>query len=322
MLDRLSAVKKVDQKLGEIIFEDLPILSEVKKLVTQSGGKRIRPLLHYYFTQILGYNGKEWVDVGAIGEMIHAASLLHDDVVDESSTRRGVPSANAIYGNKAAVLAGDYLLSCALQHISTLEKSQEILVVFTRVVRMLSVGELIQMQKEKDLDMKVEEYEAIIHGKTGSLFGAMAEAAAILSGADRERANEYRIFGEKLGAVFQRRDDYLDYFVPPESTGKPAFQDFERGLVTGPVLLMRSQLSGEDVTMMRNLWGDEAKRKSPEGLQILDGLLQRSNLKKRAADQIEDDLDSLDDFLVKHSKSSYINDIKKQIDKLRVGRIG
>ena len=323
MFDKLTVVKKIDGKLAEIIHEDLPILSRVRELVVRSGGKRIRPLLHFYFSKILGYEKEEWIDVGAIGEMIHAASLLHDDVVDESDVRRGKPSANALFGNKAAILSGDYLLSCALEHISRLEKAVPVLVIFTGVVRMLSVGELIQMEKERDLELTLEDYHRVIHGKTGSLFGAMTESAALLSGRNPEECAEYRVFGEKLGAVFQKRDDFLDYFMDASKTGKPAFQDFERGLVTYPAILLRESLGEKDRFRMAELWAEESLRHSPEGIRLLQDLLERGGVRAKIANRIEDDLDELSAFLEKQpsDKKSYVKDIQKQIDQLRVGRI-
>ena len=134
-------VRRFDRKLGRIIGQDLPVLKRVKKFLIKSGGKRIRPITHYYFTQLLGYEGRDWEDVGAIGELIHGASLLHDDVVDEASIRRGHPSVNALEGNKTAILAGDYMLGCGLDHLNTLRDSGRLLDIFTRVLRMLSVGD-------------------------------------------------------------------------------------------------------------------------------------------------------------------------------------
>ncbi|MBE7438238.1 MAG: polyprenyl synthetase family protein [Spirochaetales bacterium] len=231
----MANIAAFNRKLDAIIREDLPVLKKVKKFVIQSGGKRIRPLLHYHTCALLEYQGKVWQDVGAIGELIHAASLLHDDVVDESKTRRGQPSTNALHGNKTAVLCGDYLLACGLDHLRTLPGSQELLRIFTVVIRKLAVGELLQLQWESNIRLDRKTYEQIIHCKTGALFGAMTESAALL--AAHSSLKEYARFGEELGLLFQLRDDYLDYF-PGKGDGKPAFQDFKRGLVTFPFLLL------------------------------------------------------------------------------------
>ncbi|MCB1318987.1 MAG: polyprenyl synthetase family protein, partial [Leptospiraceae bacterium] len=232
-----ALVKRFNQKLDRIIGSDLPILQKIKKFVIKSGGKRIRPITHFYFTAMLGYTGREWEDCGAIGELIHAASLLHDDVVDEASMRRGKPSINALEGNKTAVLSGDYLLACGLDHLGTLPHAKGLLPVFTRVIRMLAIGELLQMQHEHNLDLKARDYNRIILGKTGSLFGAMTESAWIVAteaedggNARMERRKAYRDFGERMGYLFQVRDDYLDYFGDAVRERKDIYQDFRRGL--------------------------------------------------------------------------------------------
>jgi len=230
-----AQVTAFNKKLDRIIHEDLPVIKQVKKFVIQSGGKRIRPLLHYHICQLLEYKERTWQDVGAIGEIIHAASLLHDDVVDEANMRRGKPSTNALHGNKTAVLCGDYLLSCGLDHLRTLPGSQELLRIFTVVIRKLAIGELLQLQWESNLKLDLKTYEQIIHCKTAALFGAMAESAALL--AAHSSLKEYALFGDDLGFLFQLRDDYLDYF-PGKDDGKPPFQDFKRRLVTFPLLLL------------------------------------------------------------------------------------
>lgn len=318
-MDRLLAVKKVDSRMSDIIGEDLPILKEVKKFVVKSGGKRIRPVLHYYFTKILEYEGSEWVDVGAIGELIHAASLLHDDVVDEGHMRRGTPTINALHGNKTAVLAGDYLFACALNHIATLKDAVRLIPIFTRIIRMLSVGELLQMRWETDLDLTMDVYNRVMHGKTGSLFGAMTESAAVLAGFDDERANQYRELGEGFGRVFQLRDDYLDYFADEKEFGKSRYQDFERGVVTRPVILLRESLGSKREKELRILWEDEKLRKSEEGLQMITTLMDEFSIKERNAEEIKNDLDHMREFMNSHSSSQYRQSILDQLDKLSKG---
>lgn len=143
-----SLIRKFDKKLETIIREDLKILSEIKTYTIRSGGKRLRPILHYCLCQLLGYSGKHWLDVGAIVELIHAASLLHDDVVDEAETRRGQQSVGSKFGNKTAILAGDYLLACGIDHLNDLGYP-ELMDIFTQVIKDLSISELIQMEWEK-----------------------------------------------------------------------------------------------------------------------------------------------------------------------------
>lgn len=291
-------VGQIERKLASIIGQDLPVLKKIKKYVIQSGGKRIRPLTHYYTLRMLGSDHKEWVDAGAIGELIHNASLLHDDVVDESDLRRGKPSAPVLFGNKTVVLAGDYLRACGLHHLSTLEHSRELLVIFSRTIRLLSEGELIQMEWEGNLKIPPKAYERIIYCKTGCLFGAMTESAAVLAGADSARA-QYRAFGERLGRYFQVRDDYLDYFTPAKETGKKEMQDFERGLVTWPVMRLLETKKGAD-KILRDIWKDRKKN-----LKKMLGLLEERRIQESSRAYLKSELDSMLGFILKHPPSSF-----------------
>lgn len=317
-MNSIQIVKKVDKKLGEIIHEDLPILKQIKKFVIKSGGKRIRPITHYYFTKMLGYSGNEWVDVGAIGELIHAASLLHDDVVDTAVLRRGKSTVNALHGNKTAVLSGDYLLSCALDHLQTLKDHKEMTLIFTRVVRMLSVGELLQMQWETEFSTEDRIYDRIILGKTGSLFGAMVESSAVLGGLDREMIPGYRAFGEKMGRVFQIRDDFLDYFGTAEKDGKDPYQDFRRGVITKPVILLRDKAKAGDKRKLKALWSSDEKRNSSEGEALVRSLFDQYKIRRILAREIETGIHDLMLFLRKHPASTQRERIMEHLEKLLV----
>ena len=303
----------------DIIGTELPVLKKVKKFVVKSGGKRIRPITHYYFTQLLNYTGSEWEDVGAIGELIRAASLLHDAVVDNSDMRRGQPSINALHGNKTAILTGDYLLSCGLDHLRTLEPAQELLGVFTRVIRMLAVGELLQMEWETNFQLKEQVYDRIILGKTGALFGAMTEGALVLAGVRDPGAQErYRNFGERMGRLFQIRDDYLDYFGDASANGKELFQDFRRGLVTRPVILLRQSVGARERRALAELWQTEDQRASQEGLDLWFDLSQKTDLGLRLAREIEEEIHALMHFVREHPASDFQEKILENLRTLLV----
>ncbi len=314
----VQVIRKVDRRLDDILHEEIPIIKKIKKFVIQSGGKRIRPITHYYFARILGYEGEESIDVGAIGEMIHATSLLHDDVIDESPVRRGKPTINSLHGNKKAVLAGDYLLASVLDHIRTLSAPDDLLRIFTRVIRMLSVGELLQMEWEGRMEIKSKVYDRIILGKTASLFGAMTESAAVLAGLSAKEQQIYREFGEKMGWIFQIRDDYLDYFGDLESNGKETFQDMRRGLVTRPVILLRDKLSPRDRKKLKELWASPERRASAEGWEQFLTLSEKSSVRKLLAQEIEETIHELMLILRKHPDSAYRQSIMKHLNKLLV----
>ncbi|MBL8018422.1 MAG: polyprenyl synthetase family protein [Leptospirales bacterium] len=315
-MKRLSSavpLKQVEAKLGKIIGEDLPILKKIKKYTIEGGGKRIRPLTHFYTLRMLGSEHKEWVDVGAIGELIHNASLLHDDVVDKSDLRRGKPSAPVLFGNKTVVLAGDYLLACGLNHLSTLEQSKELLVIFSRTIRLLSSGELLQMEWEGNLKTTTKTYEQIIYCKTGCLFGAMTESAALLARKSSKEIAAYRQFGERLGRYFQIRDDYIDYFADAKDSGKTEMQDYERGLITWPVLKLFEAGGSKARGAITRIWKDRTAN-LPDMLRLMDEL----QLKSRLSRALETELNHLLAFAEKHPPSAYRDTLASTLAALRV----
>lgn len=311
-----AAVKLFNRRLDDVIGEDLPILKKVKKFVISSGGKRIRPLVHFYLGRMSGYDGPEAVDVGAIGEIVHAASLLHDDVVDEASVRRGKPTIGALHGNKSAILSGDYLLACAFDHLQTLSRSRELIPMFTRVIRLLAVGELIQLESERDIRMPEATYERIILGKTASLFGAMSESAALLAGS--HPLIRYRQFGERLGRLFQIRDDFLDYFVAESKTGKGRFQDFERGLVTRPVIVLRKSLSPVRRREIDKMWKSDVLRRDNAGRDRFLDLADSVRLREKLIREMEVEGHSLMHFVRSHPATPYREAILDQMRSLQI----
>jgi octaprenyl-diphosphate synthase len=295
---RKLIIKQVDRKLDQIIKEDLPFFKIVKRFITSSGGKRIRPLTHYYFCKLLNSKEKEWVDVAAIGELIHAASLLHDDVIDNSHQRRGKPTLHILYGNKRAILGGDYLLACGIDHLRKLKHSSTLLPIFTRVIRNLSVSEILQMEYENNSHLTIEIYEKIILGKTADLFSAMTESAAILSSIHKEKVFVYRDYGLKMGRLFQIRDDYLDYFSNEKELGKELYQDFYRGIITYPLLVLKKKLNTKEKKMIFYQWYDSEKRKNH--LNIVLELMEKYQIRKKIAIEIEEMVHSLMHFIREH----------------------
>ncbi len=237
LLSLPNLIQSVNSELAAIIGEDLPILTEIRNFTVDSGGKRIRPILLILLSRANKAEEGGAVALGAITEIIHASSLLHDDVIDEAVERRGKPSGRKLFGNKQVILGGDYLLSCGIDRLNDF-KNPDLMTVFTRALRNLSVAELIQMEYAGRTDITNDIYDRIIYGKTASLFETAAEAAAIYSGLSAEKQAFYAVFGKNLGMFFQLRDDYLDYF----NAGllqKPALTDFENGLITFPLLAAR-----------------------------------------------------------------------------------
>ncbi|MCB1138720.1 MAG: polyprenyl synthetase family protein [Leptospiraceae bacterium] len=309
-------LRKIDAKLDDIIHEDLTVLKKVKKHVIKSGGKRIRPLLHYYLLRMLGEETDAWVDTGAIGELIHAASLLHDDVIDEAGQRRGKPTMHTLEGNKTTILSGDYLLACGFQHLATLPKGVELLPVFTGVIRDLTVGELIQMRWESNPSVSIKTYEEIIHKKTASLFGAMGRSAGILRGFSPEQNDGLEDFGIRMGRMFQIRDDYLDYFGDPRKEGKQLYQDVNRRLVTFPLLQLLKKMSAADRREFKKRWSGSENGKTVREFVV--ERMEKHEIRKLVALEMEEEIHRLMKFLRDYPGSDYRNKLVDRLSELQV----
>jgi len=233
-----TIINAVDKELKNIIQEDLIILQKIKDFVIETGGKRIRPLLLCFLSEIYESERSGAFTLGAITEIIHAASLLHDDVLDDSMTRRGKPSGKSLFGNKEVILGGDFLLACGIKKLNEF-KNHKLMSVFTRVIHDLSVAELLQMEYEAREDIDISIYYKIIYGKTASLFQAAAEAAAIWAKLSNKDFTKLSDLGKNMGLFFQIRDDYLDYYNA-KLLKKDPFQDFERGIYTYPVIIAKN----------------------------------------------------------------------------------
>ncbi|TGK39258.1 polyprenyl synthetase family protein [Leptospira gomenensis] len=308
-----SLVRKFDKKLEAIIREDLKILVEIKSYTIRSGGKRIRPILHYCLCQLLGYQGKRWLDVGAIAELIHAASLLHDDVVDEAETRRGLQSVGSKFGNKTAILAGDYLLACGIDHLNGLGYPS-LMDLFTQVIKDLSVSELIQMEWEKNPKITLEIYNRVVYGKTASLFGAVASAAGVLAESSDKDRKKLGQFGVELGSFFQKKDDAIDYFSPASKSGKVPLKDFHNGLYTYPILLLLEKADKNDKKLVHSLF-EKTERSPGDGVVIL-SLLSRYQIREQMDAEFRRIAENLMKFLNSFPESSIRSLLKEQILKL------
>ncbi|EOQ89322.1 polyprenyl synthetase [Leptospira yanagawae serovar Saopaulo str. Sao Paulo = ATCC 700523] len=295
-----TILSQFDKNLDNIISEDIPILKKIKKQVISSGGKRIRPFAHYLFCQFLNVKDVSWLDVGSVAELIHAASLLHDDVVDNAPIRRGKPTIGASFGNKTAILAGDYLLACGISRLNTLG-NPELMEIFSQVLRDLSVSELLQMEWEKNPNITLKIYDQIIYGKTASLFGVCTEAAAILANQSKEKRKEFRQFGVRLGKLFQKKDDCLDYFVDSKASGKEFLKDFKNGLFTYPVLVLRSKLSLLEKRKLNQLFQKETRNANDETI-ILD-LMNAKHVPSLLHKELEKEKNELLVFLNQFPKS-------------------
>jgi octaprenyl-diphosphate synthase len=211
------------------------LIPQLAAHIVAAGGKRLRPLLTMASARLCGYEGSRHVHLAACVEFIHTATLLHDDVVDESQLRRGLASANAVFGNKASVLVGDFLFARAFQMMVE-DGSLPVLGILSGAAATIAEGEVLQLATQNDLSTPEERYLAVVTGKTAALFAAACQVGAVV--ADRPVAEEEALaeYGLKLGIAFQLVDDALDYAADQAKLGKTIGDDFREGKITLPVL--------------------------------------------------------------------------------------
>lgn len=233
MSEGLELVDRAMHEQLESVSEIMPLIG---KHVLSSGGKRLRPMLVLLSAELCGYTGSRSVQLGAALELIHTATLLHDDVVDLSKLRRGQPSANVIWGNRRAVLAGDFFYGRSSSMIVE-DGSLAILEIFSNTIRMMAEGELIQLQRSFDTNISERQYYQVIERKSAVLLSAACEIGAVLGDVTRGEVRRVAEFGRALGVAFQVRDDVLDYEADEAKLGKPLCADLLEGKITLPLLL-------------------------------------------------------------------------------------
>ncbi len=212
-----------------------PIVDQVIRFLGRSRGKLLRPTLTYLCARLAGEVSEGSHFAAVVVELLHNATLLHDDVVDKSSLRRGRPSLNSVFGNKISVLFGDYLLANSL--LAMLECGDpRVFEILARTARRLAQGELDQAARAKNLDMDEETYYRMISNKTGALLGASCCLGGISAGVDEEQGRALKEFGERIGVAFQIQDDLLDYLGSEKLIGKPVGGDLKERKITLPLL--------------------------------------------------------------------------------------
>ncbi|SDW77444.1 octaprenyl-diphosphate synthase [Albimonas donghaensis] len=216
--------------------EHAPRIPEITRHLVEAGGKRLRPILTLAAARLCGYEGEHHVLLAATVEFIHTATLLHDDVVDESAQRRGRPTANLLWDNKSSVLVGDFLFSRSFQLMVEAD-SLRVLAILADASAVIAEGEVMQLATANDLSTGEDAYLRMIHGKTAALFAAASEVGGVIAEAEESRIEALRAYGQALGMAFQIVDDLLDYGGSSAALGKNVGDDFREGKVTLPVLL-------------------------------------------------------------------------------------
>ena len=241
----------VDRVIADRLDSGVPLVGEVARYIISAGGKRLRPVLLLLTCGALGYTGVQRHNLAAVVEFIHTATLLHDDVVDESTLRRGRPTANESFGNPASVLVGDFLYSRAFQMMVD-ANSMRVMQVLADATNVIAEGEVLQLMNMHDASLDEEGYLRVIRSKTAKLFEASARLGAILAGESAGIEEACATYGQALGTAFQVIDDVLDYDGNAAEMGKNLGDDLREGKATLPLILAMQRGTPEDTATVRS----------------------------------------------------------------------
>ena len=297
------------QKVNALILSktgsDVQMIPEVAKHLIDSGGKRLRPMITLAAAQMCGYEGNGHITLAASVEFMHTATLLHDDVVDESDMRRGKLAARMLWGNEASVLVGDFLLGQAFRMMVEVG-SLPALDVLSHAATVIAEGEVLQLATAKNLETTEDEYLQVIRSKTAALFAAAAEVGPIIAEDSVASINGLRSYGNNLGLAFQLIDDALDYGGNTKELGKNTGDDFREGKVTLPVLLAYRRGSSSEREFWQNCiaegkQSDEALEQAKELLTKYDAILDTISRARHYAEMAKDALGTLSETDQKHA---------------------
>jgi len=258
-------MQAVDQVIRDRLHSDVVLVKQVAEYIIGGGGKRLRPALVLLSAGALGYRGTTHHTLAAVVEFIHTATLLHDDVVDESALRRGQPTANTLFGNAASVLVGDFVYSRAFQMMVS-AGDMRVLEVLADATNVIAEGEVLQLMNCRNADIDEESYLQVIRYKTAKLFEAAGRLGAILAGASAETERALATYGSHLGTAFQLIDDVLDYSGEAGVIGKNIGDDLAEGKPTLPLIYAMRKGTAEQAALVR-------RAVSTEGLAELEGVL-------------------------------------------------
>jgi octaprenyl-diphosphate synthase len=247
-------LSSLDGRLRATLDSDVPLIRSISDYIVTAGGKRLRPLLVFLATEALGSraSNRVTVDLAVTVELIHTATLLHDDVVDESELRRGRPTANAEFGNAASVLVGDFLYSRAFQ-VMVSTGNLRVLQIVSEATNRIAEGEVMQLMAIGNLDLAEADYMAVIEAKTAKLFEAAGALGAIAANADARHEKMMAEYARRLGVAFQIADDVLDYRGDEQVLGKSLGDDLAEGKLTLPIILALARSSQHEREWLRSI---------------------------------------------------------------------
>ena len=269
----------MDQLFSKMMESDsAPRIPEITKHIFESGGKKIRPLLCIATAEALNYKLDKHILLAATIEFIHTATLLHDDVVDESSTRRGEKTANILWDNKSSILVGDFLFSRAFQ-LMVATKSLSVLEILSNAAAIIAESEVLQLTNIKNINIGLKTYFKIIEGKTAELFSAACETGAMIASSNLNQIKSFKSYGKSIGICFQLIDDYLDYKGDKKIMGKLIGNDFFNSKLTYPIIITLNEGTNSEKEKIEKLF--KKKQKTKNDLKLILEILDNNNALKK-----------------------------------------
>jgi len=255
-------LERVEKEISLETVASVEVVTQIGQYLQESGGKRLRPSLLLLASKLIGDGGESAIHLGAVVEIIHAATLVHDDVIDDARTRRGRPSANAQWGNHTSVLAGDWLYMEAFQ-VALRERNFHVLALLIGLTQMMVEGELLQLERIGRIDVTEADCMELVDRKTACLFSVCAKLGALVSGADSQTEERLGDYAWNLGMAFQLVDDLLDFTSRETVLGKPVGNDLREGKVTLPLVYALEQASGEERRRVETILRDRNYNRVP-----------------------------------------------------------
>ena len=279
-LDLKSSVEDklvlVEEKIASKLASKVDLVNKMTEYHIKTGGKRLRALLTLESAKLCGYiKGSRDINLAACVELIHAATLMHDDVIDSADVRRGKKTLNTIWGNQSSILVGDYLLSRCFEMMVE-DGNLEVLKLLSSTSSEIAQGEVLQLQHKGEIDILEETYLKIISSKTASLFSAATRVGAIISNIDTKYKEALEFYGKNLGLTFQIADDTLDYNSELKIFGKKIGNDFFEGKVTLPIILLYQKIDQDDKIYLKSLFNKE--KRNNEELEYTLNLIKKNNI--------------------------------------------
>ncbi len=308
-------MKAVNAMILQHMHSDVPLIPQLAQYLIAAGGKRIRPLLTLSCTALFDEGNKNHMKrahaLAAAVEFIHTATLLHDDVVDDSDERRGKPSANIAFGNEASVLVGDFLFSRAFQ-LMVSDGNLDVLRILSDASAIIAEGEVMQLAAQNNINTTMDEYLKVIEGKTASLFAAACEVGPVIAGQDKKTIKSLRDYGMNLGMAFQIIDDVLDYSASRATMGKAVGDDFKEGKITAPVLFAIDSANDTEREFWQRTLGD--KNQTKDDLQTAQEIIKKHDaldkgmaLAGQYGDQAIENLSALPQNDLKHTLQNLVS---------------